>query len=135
MKKLDFFSFLSLMVFVIGCTTLKKNEECKLYYEYLKENWYQKEEGIFWVRKKANYTDRISQQTVNVDCLVGLNKKDVKKLFGSPSVVKIDRFEYYTNKDCFSEDKAGCLRMVLIFNEKDKVDKVMPFVYEHLPKG
>ncbi|UTW67855.1 hypothetical protein KFE94_07010 [bacterium SCSIO 12643] len=51
------------------------------------------------------------------DCLSGKNKKEVKKLFGTPNKVSDNKFWYYINPTCHSVDSINCVYFYFDFDE------------------
>lgn len=126
-----------LLLLNMGCSSLKKTDECKLYHQYLKEAWYRKPSGLFDLRKNPSYSTTKTEygQTVNLDCLMGVKKRDIIKLLGEPTIINKNRLEYYFSEGCYREDKFECLRFVLLLDYNSRVGKVMPFVWESPPGG
>lgn len=50
-------------------------------------------------------------------CLEGKNKEEIKRLFGEPHQVRLNKFMYYTIGTCFTENSEYCVYIHFDFDE------------------
>ncbi len=87
-----------------------KSKDCKAYYSFLKDNW-TKKDNIYSFRNEPNYWEiEIYKTLLKEECLKGLSKKQITKLFGSPTKTlqtpKIDLWIYCMNESCYNGNKV-----------------------------
>jgi hypothetical protein len=131
-------------VLMYGClpnktyTSKGEKKDCKLYFEYVKENWKKNNDNVYEFLTPPTYDTTLSnvKKYFIKDCLIGLSKKQLKKCFGEPSKVSDNRIEYYTRKECFQEGryKPGCARLTFDFDKSDKVVEVRLPLVEKPPR-
>ena len=114
------------MLFLLSsCGFQKKNssDKCKTFYNLVKTDWIEKEPHLFGWKGDPDYwnLNRYGTKYVEKDCLTGLNKKEITKLFGNATkefnAVNYSVWNYCMEKTeaCFNQEKNANREMVFIF--------------------
>ena len=118
-------SIITLLLLLSSCGFQKQNnsDKCKAFYKLVKTDWIEKESHLFGWKGDPEYwnLNRYGTKYVEKDCLKGLNKKDITKLFGNATkefnAVNFSVWTYCMEKTdaCFSQQTNGNREMVFIF--------------------
>lgn len=104
-------SVLVLLLVIVGCKTSRKfygidvqSGPCKGLDKFLKENWkYDKDSGIYSLKNPES--DR-SLQKDYWDCFTGLNRDQVKRVLGAPSIELANSFRYCLDEGCLTPETS-----------------------------
>jgi hypothetical protein len=90
MKKIIILSAICLLY---SCTkSLKQIRHCNEYKSFIKVNWLQKSKGLYHFKDNPAYWHKeVYQKYVREECLIGLTKKKVIRIFGKPTKVYINQ--------------------------------------------
>jgi len=97
---------LILVFLIVGCHSgIKKiSSDCESYVNYFESVWgFNHTAQTYYFKGNPDYWKEIKRY-VNEDCLLGRNKKEITKLFGTPSQeIRLHNVEFLTyciDKDC-----------------------------------
>jgi hypothetical protein len=124
-------AFLIVLLTMSSCFSgFYKSRECKRYYRFVKENWTQPNDSLYLLKGSPNYWEsKVYFTYFKEECLVGLTKKQIEKIFGMPSKsfkdARIDVYVYCMIKECLRGEIDGCCRSLsFLFDENEKVMRV-----------
>lgn len=134
-------AFAAVNIFIsLGClpsnTYLNRgsNKDCKPYYRYIRKNFKKNDQQLFIYLSDPVYdtTFPITAAKVNDSCILGLTRKQIKRIFGKPSSEDETTIQYYHRKECFQEgnNRPGCARLIIRFDVKGKANWVSAVVVE-----
>ena len=139
------------IIFVFSCNTKKsisaiekvKCNDCENYKLYIVNNWKIDTLGMYFFEMPPDCEEPIYGKTgvsytmiVGRNCLIGHRIDEVKTLFGTPSKVYPNRFDYYMTPKCNgkahgdSPNIDGCIRLQVYFDENKKVVGVSGMIRE-----
>lgn len=107
-----------------------RGSECKKYYRFVKDNWTQPNDSIYLFKGNPNYWEsNLYSNYIREDCLLGLTKKQIEKVFSKSSKSfkddRIDVYVYCMIKECLKGEIDGCCRSLsFIFDDAQKVVQV-----------
>jgi hypothetical protein len=115
------------------------NNECELFYRYLKESWIKNDSGYYGfigdplTTKKAisSFNEKRNK------CFVGSTRKGIYELFGNPTIEYVSndslaRIEYFFNSNCKNKE-SGCMRLKFRLDPRaDTVIRVLPIIKERI---
>jgi len=117
-----------LLVLTNGCRPVHKaaDPSCKEYFGFIQATWkFDEAKSIFYFEGYPEFWDKEkhgSRKFVNNECLRGMSKGEIVKLFGEPS--KVQMFEnateiltYCMNENCLTE-YLKTIEVVIILDEK-----------------
>lgn len=125
-----------LIVILVSCKTsengkgiLSDNDTCKELVVFLKDSWKKNKNGYFYFDKKSNYNSTHMDK-----CLKGKTKKEIRKIFGTPSAEVKDRYYYYMSAECGKDRPAKlnyrCLRLLIYFDKNGLVSGIPAIMRE-----
>lgn len=101
---------------------INKTGYCKVLFKDIKKTWkYDTQKKIYYLQDVAKYKLEYFVQA-HRDCLIGLSKKKIIQLFGTPSVIQGNMFKYYMSEECFNQNQS-CVYMYAKF--KDNADELI----------
>lgn len=113
MKPYQIFLLLTWMAVSVSCKqNFQTTDECKTYFQTVKEDWkYNVEKRVYKVeaqngRKNVDFIHKLLYDKKT--CWEGLPAKHVRKLFGKPSAVEGYVWRYFIMESCWDEKVVNC---------------------------
>jgi hypothetical protein len=107
-----------------GCSEIqqrKRKPECKKLFEQVKTDWFRDKINPLYRIRKETQVNLVTEILSTQDCFIGLESKDVEKLFGKPDTTYRGRMVYYLVEPCLNQkgtEAAGCHYMQCVFNKE-----------------
>lgn len=99
------------LVCIQSCNTgkLVTSKDCKVYYKFIKENWLKNDDSTFSFKGDPSYwNNHIYVKYIKDECLIGLDRKEIEKIFGSPTKhfksPKFNVIVYCINELCLEKE-------------------------------
>jgi hypothetical protein len=110
-----------LLITLAGCTALyhkRQQPACRKLFDMIKEEWYNDDERGLYILS-SNPQSKIGGEIRQCqDCLWGLSRKDVQRLFGQPDTLDRGAMIYHLREPCLQADGVnanGCHYMCCDF--------------------
>jgi len=119
--------------------TISTSEECRELVAFLKESWKKNKEGYFYFSEKTNKNGKTYSSSQMQNCLRGMTKKEINKIFGAPSAQIHNRFYYYMSAECAQGNPPDnfnrrCVLLIIYFDDNERVGgipAIMPYRSPH----
>lgn len=124
-----------LILFLLFClqschpTKLIQSDECKSYYQFVKENWIKNDDFTYSFKGDPKYWhNEVYKTYVNNNCLVNLNATEILYIFGTPTKTykskELNMFSYCLDKHCQNTRLYGGNFLQFNFDGNDVVKEV-----------
>ncbi|MEM0999873.1 MAG: hypothetical protein AAGN35_22665 [Bacteroidota bacterium] len=113
-----------LILFLSSCKNQAlQSDKCRAFWDSVREDWvYDEEEATYSIQAKAGRKnmDFIRHLIYDrEDCWKGISKKQVKKVFGEPSKIQGDRWNYYIDAECFERRVQDCNYFSFLVSDRE----------------
>ena len=110
-------------------TRLIQTQECKQYYQFIKDNWVKHDDFTYSFKGNPSYWHNDIYKTyVNSNCLIGLRVEEIRIIFGEPTKVykskDLNMCSYCIDKYCQNYKLMGGRFLQFNLDENDKVIEV-----------
>jgi hypothetical protein len=121
MKKLFTIFLASTTIALAGCKNQEsQRDECKAFLKTVQEDWnYDSEKKIYAIHAKDGRKNMdVVRNLVSIkkECWQGLSAKRVRKIFGEPSRIKGNAWEYFIEQSCWESNTENCQDFFMVLD-------------------